>query len=295
MKKRLISLFTCFSMVLLLTCTPSFAVSPANDSISFSVNEYDAIVSKSTGNIGLFTVSPNAESIAIEELLSRKTLSDNELQNYYGYTEQQISIIRTYNGGPLSDNPQLRGIFGTVNGKIDAEDSSSTSLTVSFTWEWEGEPLVMGFDETIGIRWQGTNTAGANMNLKFDEDDSSATVNYYWPDGRFHSTVHPSFENISPYSDTYIRFVTAIESPRAFGRNGEIIVKVDRPDNVTGNIAEGAFLFNYGHGIALFTPGVSFPPLSFSISFDLSKEQMWYGGATLSSSGKLTPYTPSVT
>lgn len=294
--KKLCSIFTCFSILLLFLCAPSSAAASteqSDPSVSFSVNEYDAIVSNSN-SIGVFSVPSTAESLAMEELSYRNTLSDRELQEYYGYSEQEISILRSYDGGPLKDNPQLRGIFGTVHGEIDKEAASKTSLTVSYTWYWEGEPLVMGFSETIAVRWQGAITSSGGGYLKFNEAGSSATVNYYWPDGREHSTIHPEFQNISPYEHTYIVFETSVEAPRAFARDGEIIIKVDLPDGLDGYIAEGAFLFNYGHGELRFDAGVSFPP-SFSISFEPFKEQMWYGGATLSSSGKLTRFTPTVT
>lgn len=117
-----------FSLICVLALTiaavPCFAVSASaleiNDELVFSEYEYITAVREMSDDEleSVELTAPEVQMIrsnAIEnEILSRKELSDDELIARYGYTYDEISILREYDGGRLENHAELAAITGTL-------------------------------------------------------------------------------------------------------------------------------------------------------------------------------------
>lgn len=195
--KKLLSLVLSIVMAFAIS-VPAFATSAGPDiptgpaAYTVTVNEYDVYVAARTAsNDELLTrgMSENQISLiksdAIEnELLEKASLSVNELSEM-GYDNNQIAILKNYDGRAIEKAPELRGVFADMTAKFYKSSASTTSLKVRVFWEWSNAPALAGdpITDLIALRWQGTNTAGQPINVAFNSSGSSANINYYTRDG----------------------------------------------------------------------------------------------------------------
>lgn len=120
--KCIFSLICAFALII--TAGPCFSVTASaaemNDDLVFSEYEYiTAVREMSDDEIESSALTASEaqmiRSNAIEnEIMSRKELSDAELMSRYGYTYDEILILRNYNGGRLEDHAELAAITGTL-------------------------------------------------------------------------------------------------------------------------------------------------------------------------------------
>ena len=179
---------------------PAFAASNGPDiptepaAYTVTVNEYDGLCRCQEHKQRRFAKSRNVgrqidliKSDAIEnELLEKAALSVDELSKL-GYDNNQIAILKNYDGQAIEDAPELRGVFAGMTAKFFKSSASTSSLKVRVFWEWSNAPALAGdpITDLIAMRWQGTNTGGRPLNVAFNSSKSSANVNYYTRDGEY--------------------------------------------------------------------------------------------------------------
>lgn len=303
--KKIVSLVMSIILVCSLTIMPTSAVNNVEEyydgsKINFTVNEYDMLVEArgmTDNELSEFYSEERIEAIRTAEdaLLERAQLSDSVLEQY-GYTPEQIEVLRAYDGGPLEDNPQLRAITATMSGSISAAQCTSTTVGTQFNWTWSALPLVYNFTDVVAIRWAGTNTQGSPMNVSMVQTSSSfAYVTYYNLINQIQSVQNLSFINVWPYDHAEVNFScghvsSGLGDPAYYAKTGRVQVVVQKPSGSTGTLLEGAFAYSYGHStITITSPTVSFPA-GFSISFGTGTSSMYYGAAIVTTGGSIRPY-----
>lgn len=174
--------------------SPAFAVDSENNSIAsdsileeeICTNEYDYIVgvrTASANELQLMNISEDEiayiNSDAIEsELMYRATLSDEILSDHYCYTDEEIEILREYDGTPLEQNSELRSITATLTATLTSIVNTSTRTGLLYTWNWSTKPLI-NLTDIVAVSWDCTYENSGDNNLKLNKDDSFANIQYY--------------------------------------------------------------------------------------------------------------------
>lgn len=182
-KKKVLALILSIIMSLSLFTVASAANETADESIIIS--EYDAIVEYRTMDVaelqeeGLTIEEIEyLQSTAIEdELLFRQTRSSEELQNYYGYSEDEIALLMEYDGERIENAPELRALTGTLTIYTpDVLYAEADGIGIEVEWEWDQKP-VYTLTDALAVYWVGT-YGRDDGNLRIDIDASSHNVTY---------------------------------------------------------------------------------------------------------------------
>ena len=210
-----------------------------------------------------------------------------------GYDNNQIAILKNYDGRAIESAPELRGIFANMTAKFYKSSASTTSLKVRVFWEWSNAPVLAGdaITDLIAIRWQGTNTAGQPINIAFNSSGSSANINYYTRSGNYRFNRSTKIVCNSPYDHVYAEIPVSSgqyeDGATIYAKSGNLYVKVDRTG--TNYIKEAAFVFGYGHTVIVASPSLSLPA-SFGIGFSWGTEIMVEKAIRMSNTGTITEY-----
>lgn len=293
-----------FSLLLVFAfCTPAFATEPEVLLCSYTVNEYDAYVAAraaAESELNASSISTQEanwiQSNAIEdELLRRSKLTDEELYAL-GYDDEKISILRSYNGERIENVAELRGVFADMTASFTKIIANTSYLCVRADWAWSNSPLMAGtavYDRVV-IRWQGTNSAGAPINLALESGRSLCSVKYYHPSNDVYNfTRYPDMDSddISPYEHASAKIQMGVLN----GKTGEVdyakcgSLKVCVKSTGSDIISEGAFIFGYGHASYGVAVSLSLPP-TFGIGFSAKSTTMVQKAIRLTSSGTMIEY-----
>lgn len=266
-----------------------------NKSNSFSINEYDIITDlQNASDDELIEDGYTKDEIEIikdfsyEELLYERAQLSEEILREMKYTDEQIKLLRSYDGSNLEDNPQLAAsISATCSGWISVDSASTSSITFYADWEWDIQPLLSGYkvQDIAAIRWKGTNSAGSPMNVAISKSNSTGKVTYYEP-GVGGSILNKTITVDDNYGKAYCKFPLAQSSsyPYRFAESGYLKIKVDKVGS--DPINEISICFSYGHSTVTINPSVSFPA-SFSINFASTMNKMFSVTNRIKSNGTL--------
>lgn len=237
----------------------TFSSSEHGDEPDIICNEYDAMVYEkaSTSIMTLNTTGTNNnDSGYFERLyLERAAIDEDTLLNEYGYTEEQVKILKAYDGGPIEEHPELRRASATLSAYIYAKNCSTSKLNVYADWSWNGTPIPCGPGITDGVAfgWSGTDFNGNPLNLSVS--NSSVKIKYVGSSGVSYRTVTPTI--VSHYHA--LKGGVLMDNGKGTAKSGTLSMTLNKTGSKSIN--EAAITFAYGH--ATLTGGVSF---SFSLS-----------------------------
>lgn len=279
--KRVISIISVFAAFVLLFSFPALAAtSNTQDTV---ISEYDYIMLlRALPSEELDFLSSDSDKILLMrsnapelELLSRKKKTDVELSQVYGYSENEIALLRAYHGESLESNPSLAALTGTLTiSQVLATYVTSARVDMKVVWEWDHCPLIVAKD-VLAICWNPT-FGNSNGNMRLNITKSSHTVTYkVGSSGSYTETS--KFTQVSLNSAAKVEFQMQ-GSRDAWASKGLAVLYFEA---VSGSAAltEMDMIFAYGHTVLSVSPSVSFPP-SFGISF----------GANTSDAGRRSGY-----
>ena len=256
----------------MVTAAPWFAMSVSASDIDDEVvfSEYEFITSiRAMSNSELDAVALSESEIqmirsnAIEnEILSRKQLSDAVLAEKYGYTYEDISVLRAYEGERLEDNVELAAITGTLTiAKPTVLTATTARIGVQVVWSWDHCPVVCATD-VFAIYWDPT-FGSQSGNMRIDISSSSHVVRY---------NVYDTYVNyewditqVSPNSAAKSEFGMEDRSGEGWAAKGTLKLYFSATSG-SAALTEIDFIFAYGHTVLSVSPSVSFPA-SGGISF----------------------------
>lgn len=100
---------------------------------------------------------------AVEEaLLERQKLSDEELY-VIGYDDEDISLLRKYNGEPIEEATYLSLAMARIYTNLSVPTRTDDIFNFSLKWWWDQMPAI-GFTDSIGTSWR-TNDPNNTMIL----------------------------------------------------------------------------------------------------------------------------------
>ena len=174
-----------------------------------------------------------------------------------GYTIEQIALLKTYDGSPLEDNPQMRGTFASLNGTLFVMTPTSTKMGVRLEWEWTNEPVLSGTAisdiVTCGFSAVDTNSSVIVVTAK----NLSCSVNYYAGDTKL-ATRSQTITQVDPHGHVESTFAMGqiINGEQGWAKSGYFIVYA--AEEVTVNrLYSVNFKFGYGHQILTSAPSIS--------------------------------------
>lgn len=292
-----------FSLLLVFAfCTPAFATEPEVLLCSYTVNEYDAYVAAraaTESELNASSISTQEanwiQSNAIEdELLRRSKLTDAELYAL-GYNEDEIYILRNYNGERIENVAELRSVMADMTASFTKIIANTSCLCIRADWEWSRAPFRCSstITDMVVLRWKGTNLAGAPINIAFQSANSICSVKYYdYTTGEYSRTRFPSIDVSDPYDNASAKIQMGITKSGEAGadfyaKSGSLRVCVKTTG--TDLIQEGAFVFGYGHSTVGYSVGLALP-LSFSIGFTSGSTTMVQKSVRMTNSGTIIEY-----
>lgn len=211
------------------------------------------------------------------EILSRKKLSDDVLRNGYGYTDDEIAILRNYNGGRLEEHAELRGLTGTLTlGKPSVHKATSKEVKVAISWWWDHPPFFEAQD-VVAVAWKGTYGAN-NGNMAIVSSKSTHEIAYR---DRSNFMNHDVVTYRLTVVDVYHSAKNSFNMDRKVGNyqgtwyaaDGHLTLYLEAA-NGSAPLTEIGLSFVYGHNVIGFTPSVSFdlsgPGIGISLGWNLT-------------------------
>lgn len=186
MKRRLFA----FIVAILMCCplsAPARAVSdiPVGQTSTFS--EYDTYIKlKEATDEELLQTGYSVSEIGdirngrFEEALSERAALPEETLESMGYSENDIALLKGYDGHELSENDPVLMALATCTNSYYPSNVSSESMSYTITWTWDRAPLILGDDYFI-MSWEGYNTTSNPVRCRVLSN--SMTVGYHRLEG----------------------------------------------------------------------------------------------------------------
>lgn len=287
---------------MLLVCTMTFAGSvqaiameptiqdPGTEGVligSFTVNEYDSLVQS-----GRATDIASSSDSSIETAVLERAQLPVETLLAYGYSNDEIAILKAYDGSPIEDNPQLRGTFANLNGFIYRMDYNDYGSTVRFSWVWDSAPVLHGsaITDVVTCAWVGVNSTNGPHALRIQSAESICEVDYYQGETfMFRETVDIDDADVNTYVNASFNVGSDnVSALSAWAKKGYMDVSVSEAVSV-GDLEYSTFVFAYGHQTLTASAGfsVSASGISISISPKFGTEQMYNGSVSTWTNGQI--------
>ena len=210
------------------------------------------------------------------------------------YSEEQISILKEYDGSPIEDNPQLRGIFANMNGRLRLRSQDDDSACVKFEWDWDGLPMLSGYAVTdvVTCAWLGVDSNNKGHALRLVEDESECKVYYYSRDDfNYEYSEMVEIDDTNPDESAEARIQVGSDNPNhmdTFAMSGEMEITLEEPVTVN-DLQYCTLVFGYGHTVLTFDASfsVSISGISVSISPTMGTEAMFNGSISVWSDGSV--------
>lgn len=286
-------------------------ISVEGNTYTYTVNEYDICVEmreQSTDELREDGYSQDfidlARSDEIEHWLKELASYDvNVLKDDYGYSEEQISLLKNYDGTQIQDHPELRGVFADCTVDFTCNSASKTSVTVTTTWEWNRAPAIhhKNIRDIIGTGWTAINLDDQEIKLEVDQDfGQPCTIYYYTIKNKYVTYKVFDYKVEDPLGEVSSKFNTGSLPSQAnipsddYAKKGAFTVRLKTNGN--GKIGAVFFCSAYGHrtitgdATMSITPTLSGPKPSFAIKFGKQTEQMFKNMYKVTNSGKVTVY-----
>lgn len=196
----------------------------------------------------------------VEALMERAKEDRNQLLAY-GYTEEQVSMLKNMAETGEVKESVLVATSAECDGWFECVEASSASISLEYVWEWSSMPLFTHRDG-VALRWQGVNLAGGPLVLRRVTGSSTyCEVDYYYilsGEAEYTRSVtctpEPDFSAVKAFFDMQTdKFDAETEAWAKGGRLGVTLEKTGTNAinfiNVSGK---------YGHKIATVTTSIDF-------------------------------------
>ena len=290
--KKIFSLALSVMMVLaMVTCVSATEIhleSEFDDSTlmdTISINEYDLYEESKPDD----SISEHSIGAAESALLARAQLPEKTLIGY-GYSDEEISILKAYDGSPITENPELRGLFADLTVRLYRRAYSNHGVTVRFFWDWEKAPVLHSFVtvDNISCGWVGVDSKNKPHPLRFEGKNSVCEVEYYDGDK---SVGREKLKIDDVDVNSCVQVAVPMGEPKVNGgwsKRGYMDVTLAEPVP-TNDLAYSTVAFAYGHMTSAFGGNASFSVdlegLNISFNPGSGTEEMFNGSISIWTNG----------
>lgn len=278
----------------------SISTSPAeyefrDNEIYITVNEYDLYVHNLQKEKAALTKAgysvqtiENSRTYEFENrILALGELSEDALA-MRGYTNEQIKLIKEYDGTPLEEATQMRAALPTMTAKLSAGDCSTQHISVHLTWTWSAAPATYVFQDSVAVLFHTYNSSGLEIPARYHTSYTQSMVTYLnYLTGAFYSTRSTSLTSKNVFQHVQTKFDRLDDAYAAYVASGSFNCYLYLPDEINSSIAFGTFIFEYGCPRTSVEYSISYPA-GISISFGTTVDVALHVQATVSSTGNLT-------
>lgn len=301
MKKKIWSLILA-SVVCFFLTVPTFAVTEAHSDNQFNISEIDVVKDlQNTPESELIDAGYTVEEIKEIQNFSfekayyeRAQLSAEDLR-WLGYSDAQIAILKSYDGSPLEENPQMRAVLAQMTGQIYAVSFGKNSMKTRFSWEWSSAPIfhgefisdivscnAIGINSNNGTSYVNAVTANSYANVLYHTNGTNTPLRNFKYEITNNTGVNGQIDVKFPMSKS-------IDSTTGWAKSGNFIAEYK--ETVTANdLGAIQFVFAYGHASVSVMPSVTIsfvpPYLTPSVSFGIGTSNMCSKGIILHSDGQ---------
>lgn len=229
--------------------------------ITYQISEYDEIIkyrNSSSSEIECYQLSNDeydmyTSNYIENKLMELKNKSDSELYDY-GYTDDQISILRNYNGDRLENSPQMRSVMSTLTISFSGIYHYTYLYKVKANWYWSTMPLSFTTTNsgTAVFGWLAAGPGGSQIYSKYNISSSYCTV-WYYSNGNIVKTYNSPMNVINQFACVSSTHETKLTV--GWAKSGEMVLQVNNVDG--GTITEMSYTFGYAHHKATITPSIS--------------------------------------
>ena len=278
--KKFLSIILPLAMLFSLSVTAFAAEETVVEQTTYT-NEYDYITtlqqmdSESLSEIGMTSDDVAATVESYYAAVSERASLPEETLIGYGYTPEQIEILKNYNTSMLTSRStslsaeQLRAIAGVCTGNLTSTYCSTRLANFTYTWSWDHAPFVQ-LSDSAAVRWAAYDTNGYDLDVtKYSE---TTNIDYYWGTTKKFSRVgtqeaNLEFNAINLQFDVVETFYsnTGI-AEEAYAKNGKIFAALKVEPKVTNNLSYLKVAALYGHTLI----GVGSPSISLSVPAGIS-------------------------
>jgi len=192
---------------------------------------------------------------AEKELLRRSKLPIDEMKGL-GYSDEQISLLKKYDGSELTKGSVYLALSSTCLGSFSSGTCSGSNIRVRYNWNWTSAPF-FNMTDKIAFRWQAVKPNGSYADATVTY--SKALAKYY----RVTTGVYDSSKDtyysasLNNIDKTAIFNIPMIKDDNYWAKSGTVYMYFYADGNFTFNyINVGAA---YGHKILSGSITVSFP------------------------------------
>lgn len=219
-----------------------------------------------------------------EELLRRKEQTNEVLRNAYGYSDEQIAILREYTGDSIEDNPELCALLAELTFSIPSViRASATEVAVNIQWSWSSKPLLIlpSMSDTIAVMWQGTYGSDSG-NIRMNTSSSYWMANYLIETNTItnHMEVY-HFSTTAPTASAKVSYPTNYGSGY-FAMNGLMSLYFDTTEG-SADLTSFDLLIVYGRSTVVGTASISIESgFDYTLSVGTSEEAVVSGYINIS-------------
>ncbi len=265
MLKKLFYVLTSLCLLFAIFNCSTYANDTPNE---VQISEYDQLVAEKKE---LKSTRANSYSNEYEKLYLERASLDKKILKEYGYTDEEIRILKNYKGEPIENYPALSRASATVSAKVRAYkgECSPEKMKIYVDWSWSKIPLLCGpgITDRVAIRWKGVDVNGHALEVA--HVSSSATISY------FHNNKKVNERKVtSTLKDVYCAAETPVLMDNGHGTALKGTQQITLEKTGRYKIGEVGIQFVYGH--ATLTGGISFGyPSSGGISLSPSHKETY--------------------
>ena len=225
------------------------------------VNEYDLLVMEEAQMLKTGSRKVVVDNGAGRYLQDKIKLSNTELLND-GFTMDEIDILRTYNGGLLSENPQLRSLFSEMSGSLYVRDHEPSRMEAMFSWQWTDVPFIINNtnEDLVVCGFIGVDDNNYYCDVETDSSMVTGMAYYYDTETGENTGGRQLTEDVSDMSykaSVDIELVDRLTASNTIVWAKRGYMKVAIRDSVGANVlASSTFAFGYAHATVEASPSV---------------------------------------
>lgn len=208
------------------------------------------------------------KEINIEEAFLEQAKLPEEVLLKYGYTDEQVELIKNYDGSPITRESKMFKASATISAGITLNTYGEDEYKFTYSWVWSGKPFNNGKD-IVAMRWA-TYNSNANAVASTIRTKSS-NVEYYDFYGDFYSSTSPSIssEEDSIYFTFPLEKKNDLGSEYVWAKEGYIKATVKK---VASSLHYIRIRGSYGKSTTSIIPGITIGKEGVSFTFSPSTE-----------------------
>lgn len=263
---------------------------------------YFELISKTDNELSQLGLSDEEinelRKISVEEYFLELQKLDIEALQLMGYTSNQIGLIKSYRGQPITPNSPMMAASANLSGYMTyISTPSAYSIRFKYRWVWNGCPI-SAYTNMMCVSWIGVAPSGTVISVT--PSNISCTTSYYsTTSGAFKYSSSQSTVTASGFNGKYSSFnlKEVYDDPSdnttwVYSKNGQITITLTSDGTSTLSLIKVGGAYAYKHMSCTITISCDTANNSVGISFSPTTkvDTLELKTYNITSSGSATPF-----